>query len=58
MIQNDLTNFNLSKELIKLKKDDYTESIKKDYSKLIEKCSGIDVSKNIANSMLKTIETF
>ena len=58
LIQNDLNKFNLSKELIKLKKDDYTESIKKDYSKLIEKCSGIDVSKNIANSMLKTIETF
>ena len=58
LIQNDLNKLNLSKELIKLKKDDYTESIKKDYSKLIEKCSGIDVSKNIANSMLKTIETF
>jgi len=58
LIQNDLNKFNLSKELIKLKKDEYTESIKKDYSKLIEKCSGIDVSKNIANSMLKTIEKF
>ena len=58
LIQNDLNKLNLSKELIKLKKDDYTESIKKDYSKLIEKCSGIDVSKNIANSMLKTIEKF
>jgi lipid-A-disaccharide synthase len=58
LIQNDLNKFNLSKELIKLKKEDYKESIKKDYSKLIEKCSGIDVSKNIANSMLKTIETF
>ena len=58
LIQNDLNTINLSKELIKLKNVDYTESIKNDYLKLLKKCSGIDVSKNIAKSMLKTIEIF
>ena len=36
MIQNDLNYFNLSKELIKLKNVDYTESIKNDYLKLLK----------------------
>ena len=58
LIQNDLNSINLSKELIKLKNVNYTESIKNDYLKLLKKCSGIDVSKNIAKSMLKTIEIF
>ena len=58
LIQNDLNILNLSKELSKLKKVEYLESIKYDYLILLKKCSGIDVSKNIANSMLKTIETF
>ena len=58
LIQNDLNTINLSKELIKLKNVNYTESIYNDYLKLLNKCSGIDVSKNIAKSMLKTIEIF
>lgn len=58
MIQNDLNKTSLSKELSELKKVDYIENIKNDYLILLKKCSGIDVSKNIAKSMLKTIETF
>ena len=45
LIQNDLNKINLSKELIKLKNVNYTESIHNDYLKLLKKCSGIDVSK-------------
>ena len=58
LIQNDLNKLNLSKELSELKKVDYIENIKNDYLILLKKCSGIGVSKNIAKSMLKTIEAF
>ena len=58
LIQNELNYSRLSDELGNLHNSKYINIIKKDYSVLIEKCSGVNVSKNIANSMLKTIETF
>ena len=58
LIQSDLNSLKLSKELDELKKANNIKSIKNDYLKLHEKCSGMNVSKNIANSMLKTIKTF
>ena len=58
MIQSDLNIEILSNELCNLDDMSYSNNIKKQYTDLLEMCSGINVSKNIAISMLKTIETF
>jgi len=58
LIQNDLNNIKLKEELRKIINMSHSNSIKNDYKKLISKCKGEDVSKNIAQSMLKTINNF
>jgi len=58
LIQSDLNIEILSNELCNLDDMSYSNNIKKQYTDLLEMCSGINVSKNIAISMLKTIETF
>ena len=58
LIQSDLNTFNLTKELNKLKNLEYQKKIKYDYLNLNNKCLGENVSKNIANSMLKTIRDY
>lgn len=55
LIQNDLNNIKLKEELRKIINMSHSNSIKNDYKKLISKCKGEDVSKNIAQSMLKTL---
>lgn len=58
LIQNDLNNIKLKEELRKIINMSHSNSIKNDYKKLISKCKGEDVSKNIAESMLKTLNNF
>ena len=58
LIQNDLNNIKLKEELRKIINMSHSNSIKNDYKKLISKCKGEDVSKNIAQSMLKTLNNF
>ena len=58
LIQNDLNNIKLEEELRKIINMSHSNSIKNDYKKLISKCKGEDVSKNIAQSMLKTLNNF
>ena len=58
LIQNDLNNIKLKEELRKIINMSHSNSIKNDYKKLISKCKGEDVSKNIAKSMLKTLNNF
>ena len=58
LIQNDLNNIKLKEELRKIINMSHSNSIKNDYKKLISKCKGEDVSKNIAKSMLKTLRDF
>lgn len=55
LIQNDLNTIKLKEELRKIINMSHSNSIKNDYKKLISKCKGEDVSKNIAQSMLKTL---
>jgi lipid-A-disaccharide synthase len=55
LIQNDLNTTKLKEELRKIINMSHSNSIKNDYKKLISKCKGEDVSKNIAQSMLKTL---
>jgi lipid-A-disaccharide synthase len=55
LIQNDLNTIKLKEELRKIINMSHSNSIKNDYKKLISKCKGEDVSKNIAESMLKTL---
>jgi lipid-A-disaccharide synthase len=55
LIQNDLNTIKLKEELRKIINMSHSNSIKNDYKKLISKCNGEDVSKNIAQSMLKTL---
>jgi len=55
LIQNDLNTKKLKEELRKIINMSHSNSIKNDYKKLISKCKGEDVSKNIAQSMLKTL---
>ena len=58
LIQNDLNNKKLKEELRKIINVSHSNSIKNDYKKLISQCKGEDVSKNIAQSMLKTLNNF
>ena len=58
LIQNDLNTIKLKEELRKIINMSHSNSIKNDYKKLISKCKGEDVSKNIAESMLKTLNNF
>ena len=58
LIQKDLNNIKLKEELRKIINMSHSNSIKNDYKKLISKCKGEDVSKNIAQSMLKTLNNF
>ena len=58
LIQNDLNNKKLKEELRKIINVSHSNSIKNDYKKLISQCKGKDVSKNIAQSMLKTLNNF
>lgn len=58
LIQNDLNNEKLKEELRKIINVSHSNSIKNDYKKLISQCKGEDVSKNIAQSMLKTLNNF
>lgn len=58
LIQNDLNTKKLKEELRKIINMSHSNSIKNDYKKLISKCKGEDVSKNIAQSMLKTLNNF
>ena len=58
LIQKDLNNIKLKEELRKIINMSHSNSIKNDYKKLISKCKGEDVSKNIAESMLKTLNNF
>ena len=58
LIQNDLNTIKLKEELRKIINMSHSNSIKNDYKKLISKCKGEDVSKNIAQSMLKTLNNF
>lgn len=58
LIQNNLNNIKLKEELRKIINMSHSNSIKNDYKKLISKCKGEDVSKNIAQSMLKTLNNF
>jgi lipid-A-disaccharide synthase len=58
LIQNDLNNKKLKEEVRKIINVSHSNSIKNDYKKLISKCKGEDVSKNIAQSMLKTLNNF
>ena len=58
LIQNDLNNKKLKEEVRKIINVSHSNSIKNDYKKLISKCKGEDVSKNIAKSMLKTLNNF
>ena len=58
LIQNDLNNIKLKEDLRKIINMSHSNSIKNDYKKLISKCKGEDVSKNIAQSMLKTLNNF
>lgn len=58
LIQKDLNNKKLKEELRKIINVSHSNSIKNDYKKLISQCKGEDVSKNIAQSMLKTLNNF
>lgn len=58
LIQNNLSIFNLTKELNILDDDLALNKMKESYQLLIAKCQGENVSKNIATDMFKTIESF
>ena len=58
LIQKELNDVNLNEELSRIINVSHENSIKNDYKKLISKCKGEDVSKNIAKSMLKTLRDF
>ena len=58
LIQNDLSYFNLTKELNKIDDSLIQKQMQEAYKTLLEECKGKDVSKNIASDMFKTIESF
>ena len=58
LIQNDLSVFNLTKELNKFNDALALNKMQEAYKALLDHCKGENVSKNIASDMFKTIESF
>ena len=58
LIQNNLSVFNITKELNKFNDSLVLDKMQQEYQVLIAKSKGKNVSKNIATDMFKTIESF